>query len=460
MLNRIVLTEKDQIATLKVIDELKQNDIKSEMQVIANSLAESNMRKVTLDLENLQVISHDTHELLGLIIRHVRLQNIPISITGSTQFDPGILLAISEGRPQNVEQKKQEEVRFTIKPKYFSRYPTPFFSTEKEETVYQNVLPVIETEQTQADDAENQFYAEKPDDVEFVLQKNISEKYSLWLKLGWILLLSLTGIALTLMILLWPEYQSGKIHAIFLNDNKTQFAVKTGPAESVLIQEKSKSTLIQAVKQGELAAVKQFLATSVDLEKSDQNGYTSLMLAIKKQNTELVKLLAEHGANVGINDEFGDTPLVWASSMQNLPIVNLLLKHGADPDQGNFSPLMWAAFHGNLPMLKLFLKSGVNLNARTHEGWTALMWAAEKGNTEAIWELLKRGAGVNMHNNSGKTALILATRRGKIGTIGLLLNKGADPSVVDFAQKTAADYAMEFQREDVLQLLEKEVYLR
>jgi outer membrane lipopolysaccharide assembly protein LptE/RlpB len=109
MLNRIVLTEKDQIATLKVIDELKQNDIKSEMQVIANSLAESNMRKVTLDLENLQVISHDTHELLGLIIRHVRLQNIPISITGSTQFDPGILLAISEGRPQNVEQKKQEE---------------------------------------------------------------------------------------------------------------------------------------------------------------------------------------------------------------------------------------------------------------------------------------------------------------------------------------------------------------
>ena len=101
MLNRIVLTEKDQIATLKVIDELKQNDIKSEMQVIANSLAESNMRKVTLDLENLQVISHDTHELLGLIIRHVRLQNIPISITGSTQFDPGILLAISEGR-QNI----------------------------------------------------------------------------------------------------------------------------------------------------------------------------------------------------------------------------------------------------------------------------------------------------------------------------------------------------------------------
>ena len=106
MLNRIVLKEKEQITTLKVIDELRRADIQPEMEAIEKSLASANTRKVTLDLDNLQVFSEDTHELLGLIIRHVRLKNIPISITGSSQLDPGILLALSEVRPQIIEQRK------------------------------------------------------------------------------------------------------------------------------------------------------------------------------------------------------------------------------------------------------------------------------------------------------------------------------------------------------------------
>ena len=122
MLNRIVLKEKDQITTLKVIDELRRAEIQPEMQAIEKSLASANTRKVTLDLDNLQVFSRDTHELLGLIIRHVRLKNIPITISGSSQLDPAILLAISEGRPQIIEQENPKKAAFTIKPKYFSRF--------------------------------------------------------------------------------------------------------------------------------------------------------------------------------------------------------------------------------------------------------------------------------------------------------------------------------------------------
>ena len=114
MLNRIVLKEKEQITTLKVIDELSRADIKPEMEAIEKYLASANTRKVTLDFDNLQVFSEDTHELLGLIIRHVRLKNIPISITGSSQLDPGILLALSEGRPQIIEQPKPEKEAFSI----------------------------------------------------------------------------------------------------------------------------------------------------------------------------------------------------------------------------------------------------------------------------------------------------------------------------------------------------------
>ena len=114
MLNRIVLTEKDQITTFKVIDELRKVEIEPEMQAIKKSLASTNTRKVTLDLDNLQVISKATHEFLGLIIKYVRLQNIPISITGSSQLDPGILLGISEGRPQIIDEQGPAKETFTI----------------------------------------------------------------------------------------------------------------------------------------------------------------------------------------------------------------------------------------------------------------------------------------------------------------------------------------------------------
>jgi ankyrin repeat protein len=79
---------------------------------------------------------------------------------------------------------------------------------------------------------------------------------------------------------------------------------------------------------------------------------------------------------------------------------------------------------------------------------------------QVIWELLKRGASVNMQNNNGQTAIMLAAGRGRTSSVGLLLNKGGDAFVVDFNKKTAADYARSKQRNEVLQILEKEFELR
>ncbi|MED5434340.1 MAG: hypothetical protein VX545_00005, partial [SAR324 cluster bacterium] len=178
MLNRIVLTEKDQITTLKVIDELRRAEIQPEMQDIEKSLASANTRKVTLDLDNLQVFSRDTHELLGLIIRHVRLKNIPITISGSSQLDPAILLAISEGRPQIIEQQKPKKAAFTIKPKYFSRFSTPYFSSDEDNVVLKRLIP--ETVNPEKYAAEKPFLNDKLEDVEIVLPNDVSDKYSPW----------------------------------------------------------------------------------------------------------------------------------------------------------------------------------------------------------------------------------------------------------------------------------------
>tara|TARA_B110000467_G_scaffold13639_1_gene11592 strand:- start:745 stop:2100 length:1356 start_codon:yes stop_codon:yes gene_type:complete len=451
MLNRIVSSEKNQIVTLKVVDELRHVDIKPAMHALEKGIFSSNSEKINLDLNNLQVISHDTQELLGLVIRHVRLQNIPITISGSSQIDPGILLSISEGRPQLLEQQEQEKVPFRIKPKYFSRFSKPFFSKRRKDYTNQDLIVETEEDQNKANNQPKSGQNEKQEEAENTVRGVVNENYSRWLLLGWFLFFSFTSVAITLLFLLWPEYQS---------DNKSFLFVKSEVAQSYLMQTTPESSFIQAVKKENLAEVERFIDEGVDLELKDLNGYTPLMHAVKQQNTELVKLLAEYGANVDTSDGLEDTPLVWASSMKNEAIVKVLLEHGADPDKGNFTPLMWAAYYGNLPLVKIFLESRANLNSRTNEGWTALMWAAERGNLQVIWELLKRGASVNMQNNNGQTALMLAAGRGKIGSVGLLLNKGGDAFVVDFNKKTAADYARFKQRNEVLQILEKEFELR
>ena len=460
MLNRIVSSEKNQIVTLKVVDELRHVDIKPAMHALEKGIFSSNSEKINLDLNNLQVISHDTQELLGLVIRHVRLQNIPITISGSSQIDPGILLSISEGRPQLLEQQEQEKVPFRIKPKYFSRFSKPFFSKRRKDYTNQDLIVETEEDQNKANNQPKSGQNEKQEEAENSVRGVVNENYSRWLLLSWFLFFSFTSVAITLLILLWPEYQSGKIYDMLLSDNKSFLFVKSEVAQSYLMQTTPESSFIQAVKKENLAEVERFIDEGVDLELKDLNGYTPLMHAVKQQNTELVKLLAEYGANVDTSDGLEDTPLVWASSMKNEAIVKVLLGHGADPDKGNFTPLMWAAYYGNLPLVKIFLESRANLNSRTNEGWTALMWAAERGNLQVIWELLKRGASVNMQNNNGQTALMLAAGRGKIGSVGLLLNKGGDAFVVDFNKKTAADYARFKQRNEVLQILEKEFELR
>ena len=406
-------------------------------------------------MNNLQVISQETQELLGLIVRHVRLKNIPITFSGSSQLDLGILLTISEGRPQFSEEQKQVQNPFTIKPKYFSRFSKPFFSSDNNREFNKRKNADSVSEQRNDENGLNNGFDEDQTNTDDLEQNSFSAKYSNWLVFSWILLATLICLTIVLMFMLQFENNTGTEVNEFIASEKTSSATK----KEITKKQKhssSENSLIYEVIIGDITEVQRLLDTDANLELKDQNGYTPLMHAVKQQNSQMVEMLADLGANVNISDNLEDTPLVWASSMNNTEIVKILLGNGADPDKGNFTPVMWSAFHGNIQMLKLFLEYRANLNSRTHEGWTALMWTAEKGNIQAMWELLRRGARVNMQNNSGQTALMFASRSGNIATVGLLLKKGGDSSIVDFDKKTALDYAKNFQHKDVIRLLEKE----
>ena len=88
-----------------------------------------------------------------------------------------------------------------------------------------------------------------------------------------------------------------------------------------------------AVKTGNIEAVKQHLAAGADVNAKDINGRTSLYYAAFKSHDEIAELLIAAGADVnakiesGMNFE-GDTPLDLAIIRKHTEIADLLRKHG------------------------------------------------------------------------------------------------------------------------------------
>jgi len=107
---------------------------------IEKRLASCNSRKITLDFNNLQVISLDTQKLLALIIKNFRLQKIPVSFAGSSRLDPIVLLEISEGKLKLIEKNKKNEQMFKDKPGYFPIFKIPFFSNNKKNNELQTKI--------------------------------------------------------------------------------------------------------------------------------------------------------------------------------------------------------------------------------------------------------------------------------------------------------------------------------
>ena len=87
----------------------------------------------------------------------------------------------------------------------------------------------------------------------------------------------------------------------------------------------------QAAYQGNIEAVKQFIAAGADVNaKSSRNGSTPLHNAASGDHKEIAELLIAAGADVDAKDENGHTPLFNAAYWGRKEIVELLIANGAD----------------------------------------------------------------------------------------------------------------------------------
>ena len=96
-------------------------------------------------------------------------------------------------------------------------------------------------------------------------------------------------------------------------------------------------TLCNAVRDGDLRAVKKQLADGADINGGDgEFGVTALSWAALLDEAKIAQFLIEKGADVNAKSRDGSTPLHSAAFLGRVEIAELLIQKSADVNQKNF----------------------------------------------------------------------------------------------------------------------------
>jgi uncharacterized protein len=187
---------------------------------------------------------------------------------------------------------------------------------------------------------------------------------------------------------------------------------------------------VQSAKQGDLRAVRLFLAAGMNPNAKDDESNTALMYAIADSRAEIINALLGAKADVNEKNSGDATALDWAAARGQLDTVRLLVDNGAGAEAIN-DGFVTAAESGHANVMRALLDKGASLK---DVGSRALLSAAgstvggvvEQDQSEIVTLLLRLGVDVNAKDKDGWTALLLASDKNRPSLVQTLLDGGAD----------------------------------
>ncbi len=213
--------------------------------------------------------------------------------------------------------------------------------------------------------------------------------------------------------------------------------------------------LIDAVKNGDKAAVLALLKQRVDVNAPQGDGATALHWAVHRDDLTTTDLLIRAGARANVANDLAVTPLFLACTNRNGAMVEKLLAAGANPNatlvRGR-TVLMECARAGDLRAVKALLARGADVNAKeSGHDQTALMWAVAQQHPQVVEALIELNADISARSRiyaqtvtgeqtqragreelnytahrGGSTPLLFAARVGDAESAKILLAAGAD----------------------------------
>jgi len=164
-----------------------------------------------------------------------------------------------------------------------------------------------------------------------------------------------------------------------------------------------------AMRNDEVAVVRQLLARGFDPNTVDPEGRHGLMLAIAQPAPQIADLLAASpGLHVNFLNAAGESALMMAALKGQEALAARLIQRGADVNKTGWTPLHYAATSGHLGIMRLLIEHHAFVDPESPNGSTPLMMAARYGSPQAVKLLLDEGALVQLRNQQGLTALDFA----------------------------------------------------
>ncbi len=160
------------------------------------------------------------------------------------------------------------------------------------------------------------------------------------------------------------------------------------------LQDKNPRTWEQAVKAGNIIAVRSMLKAGFDIDAELWVATrTALHHAIFYNQEKMVMFLIQSGANLSLPNLQGNSPLQEASELGRTDIARALLEAGADVNQqkanGN-TALHVAVLSNNTALVRLLMEFDANQDVIGIEGHTALSLAKLGKQNDEIIKILKQ----------------------------------------------------------------------
>lgn len=225
------------------------------------------------------------------------------------------------------------------------------------------------------------------------------------------------------------------------------------------------SSLIFAVKNGQISQVPGLIKQGADVNATDGDGMTALMHAALLGDREMVDtMLRNEKTDVNAIDNNGMTALMQASWAGHREVVADLLAAGAMLNlkttsrtirvtKSGANALIAASIGDNLEVVRLLLDEGAQVNEWDADGETALLHAAKGGDPRLVELLLRNRADPEMKDKYGRTPLMVAAIHNNKDVVRTLLLHGANRKATDKAGLTAARYAGSMGHEAIRDML-------